>query len=354
MLVCVAGLHGNEPSGIEALRIIFDEFADLRPDRGTLIGMVGNRRAMARGVRYLAEDLNRAWLASRVEALRRGRGPVNPEELEMVELDRALANSRLESTGAAYLIDLHSTSGPGKAFTTLDDSLINREFALAFPVPSVIGLEEELSGTMLGFLAHEGWVNASFESGQHLDPDSVVRARAAIWLAMEAAGLLDPNTRPEVEAARAALRKEHRNMSRVVAVRYRRHINPEDCYVSRPGLSSFQPVRAGDLLGHDRNGPVKASEDALLLMPLYQELGHEAFFLVRPVRMFWLYLSSFLRRLRPEKFVHWLPGVRRHPRVDDTFVVTPRYARWWTLEIFHLLGFRRVGVDGDRLIVERR
>lgn len=354
VLVVIAGLHGNERSGLEALEIIFNEFADLRLDRGMLVGLTGNRRALARGVRYLAEDLNRAWLPARVQGLREGRLPVNPEESEITELDRALRTVRREGVGGAFVLDLHSTSGPGKAFTTLDDSLVNRDFAFAFPVPSVVGLEEELSGTMLGYLTHEGWTNACFESGQHEEEEAIVRARAAIWIAMQAAGLVDRGTRPEVRAAYDALHAEHRGMPRVVAVRSRRHIDPEDDYRSEPGLASFQAVREGQILGHDHHGPVRAAEDSLLLMPLYQEQGHEGYFLARPVHMFWLRLSALLRRLRLDRIAHWLPGVQRHPNVDDTFIVNRRYARWQTMEIFHLFGFRRVGVDDDRLIVERR
>ncbi len=354
VLVCVAALHGNEPSGVEALRIIFDEFSDLRLDRGALIGLVGNRRALARRVRYLAEDLNRAWIPARVHGLREGRPPVGAEDDEIAELDLALREARKLSSGPGYVLDLHSTSGPGRAFTTLDDSLVNRRFAFSFPVPAVVGLEEALSGTLLGLLTHEGWTNAGFESGQHQDPDSVTRARAAIWIAMEAAGLIDRGTRRQVAAARTALREEHEEMPRVVAVRSRRRVVPEDEYFSEPGLASFQPVSAGQVLGRDRKGFVHAAEDGLLLMPLYQEQGHEGYFLVRPIKMFWLRLSTHLRRMELERFIHWLPGVRRHPAADKTFVINQRYARWHAMEFFHLLGFRRVAVDGDRLIVERR
>ena len=145
---------------------------------------------------------------------------------------------------------------------------------------------------------------------------------------MESAGLINPDTRPEVIAARTALREEHQDMPRVVAVRSRRRVVPEDQYLSKPGLASFQPVTAGQVLGYDRKGPVHAAEDSLLLMPLYQEQGHEGFFLVRPIRMFWLRLSTHLRRLELERYIHWLPGVQRHPAAVSTFVINRRYARW--------------------------
>ncbi len=354
VLVCVAGLHGNEPSGVEALKIIFNEFSDVRLKRGTMLGLTGNRRAAAENVRYIHEDLNRIWTLSRVHGIRSDSCTLEAEDFEIAGLDRALRKAREQSVGTPYVLDLHSTSGPGKAFTTLDDSLVNRDFALAFPVPLVVGLEEELAGTLLNFLTSEGWVNAGFEGGQHLDPESVDRSRAAIWIAMEAAGLVDRKDRPEIRAAHQALENEHRSMPKVVEVRYRHHIGIDDRYRTEPGFSSFQRISAGDQLGTDRNGSVTSPEDGMLLMPLYQKQGEDGFFVTRPVKMFWLRLSARLRPLHFDRLMRWLPGVSLHPEVPRTLVVNRHYARWRALEIFHLLGFRRVGVEGQELIFERR
>ncbi len=354
VLVVVAALHGNEPSGVEGLKILFREFADVCLDRGTVIGLVGNRKALAQDVRYIHEDLNRIWTRERVEAVRSKACALEAEDFEIAGLDRALREARQCGVGTPYVLDLHSTSGPGRAFTTLDDSLVNRDFALAFPVPLVVGLEEQLAGTLLNYLTREGWVNAGFESGQHTDPDSVTRARAAIWIAMEAAGLVSRERRPEIQAAYKALRSEHRGMPKVVEVRYRHHIRANDNYKTYPGFRSFQPIAAGDRIGSDTSGPVESPQSGLLLMPLYQTQGEDGFFVTRPVKLFWLRLSARLRPLRLDRFMRWLPGVSLHPEVPRTLVVNRRYARWRALEIFHLLGFRRVGTEGEKLILERR
>ena len=89
-------------------------------------------------------------------------------------------------------------------------------------------------------------------------------------------------------------------------------------------------------------------------MPLYQQLGEDGFFVVRRVSGFWMWLSAVMRRIGAERFVHWLPGVRRAPVGRDSFIVNRRVARWFALELLHLLGFRRHGRSGQYLVVSRR
>jgi len=89
-------------------------------------------------------------------------------------------------------------------------------------------------------------------------------------------------------------------------------------------------------------------------MPLYQTQGDDGFFIARPVRGFWLALSAMLRYLRAGRIAHWLPGVSLLPGEPHALVVNRRVARWSSLPILHLLGFRRRSEACDRLIVERR
>ena len=49
-----------------------------------------------------------------------------------------------------------------------------------------------------------------------------------------------------------------------------------------------------------------------------------------------------------------LPGVERHPERPSAFVVDRKIARWMALELFHLLGFRRVGAKGRFVVMGRR
>jgi succinylglutamate desuccinylase len=257
------------------------------------------------------------------------------------------------AAGRVHVLDLHTTSAPGPAFAVLDDSLANRAFALGLGVPLVLGLEEELDGPLLHDLVGRGVVGAGFESGQHDDPASVDAAAAAVWAALEASGVLAPGSRPEVAAARRLLAAGASGLPRVTEVVYRHPVAAGDGFAMAPGFLGFDPVRAGQAVARDRGGPVTTPRRGRLLMPLYQSQGEDGYFLVRAVHPAWLRLSAALRRLRLERWLHLLPGVRRHPERPGAFVVDRKVARWLALEVFHLLGFRRHGA-GRELVVSRR
>jgi succinylglutamate desuccinylase len=355
-LVVVGGLHGNEPCGVHALKRVL---AGLEGHAGELCGellaLAGNLTALAYRCRFVSHDLNRCWQSERVSVLLTGAGEADEEveDKELRELVAAIEGAAARARGKTYVLDLHSTSGDGAPFGLIADTLLSRAVARHLPVPIVLGLEEELDGTMLSYLGDQGHVTIGFEGGQHDAPSSIDHAEAAVWLVLEAAGLLQPG-----QLAPAALRQRlaaaGAGLPEVVEVRHRHPVTPEDDFQMQPGFRNFQPVATGQVLAHDRNGPVRVPEAGLVLMPLYQAQGEDGFFLVRPFSPFWLRVSALLRRLRADSVVHLLPGVRRDRDRPGTYVVNRRIARWFALELFHLLGFRRHGALGDSLTVSRR
>jgi hypothetical protein len=126
----------------------------------------------------------------------------------------------------------------------------------------------------------------------------------------------------------------------------------------KPGFQNFQPVRRGEELAHvDPGTGVRAVQcpfDGRLLMPRYQSLGDDGFFLGREVRPFWLWLSGWLRRAQLAPLVRWLPGVRRDRSRPDELVVDRRIARWFTVEILHLFGYRWRAREGRDVRFVRR
>ena len=362
VLFVTGGMHGNEPAGVLALRKVFRSLtADDTGLRGELVGFCGNRKALRRGVRFLQHDLNRCWTPDRVEAVRHSHGPLEAEDDEMRALEREIrAVLERAPKGGAFALDLHTTSGPGPAFAILDDTLPNREFAMDVPVPLVVGIEEELAGTVTHHLHDQGFRVFGFEAGQHEDETSVDRAAAAVWLAMEICGVLEKDSRPEVAAARDLLERTTGELPHVVEVRYRHPVAPTDDFRMRADrgdgrkFKNFDEVEAGRILACDKRGPIHAPENGLILMPLYQLQGEDGFFIVRALRPTWLKLSARLRRMKAEWVLPWLPGVKPHPELDDTFVVDRRWARFLARELFHLLGYRRRGPMGRFLIMTRR
>ena len=354
-LVCISALHGNEPAGWIGLRRVVEALEAREVElEGELVALVGNREALARRVRWVDLDLNRLWLPQRITALGNGDETVSHEEGEMIELADELHAAIERATGETWLLDLHTTSGEGPPFGVLDDTLPNRGFAEIFNIPFVVGLEEEVDGTVLGYFVSRGVRTFGLECGQHDDPRSVDLAEAAIWLALVGTGLVPESVAPDLDTCREILLQQTGDLPRTVEIRYRHAVSEADHFRMDPGWRSFQPIGAGARLATDDAGEVTTPESGLLLMPLYQRQGDDGFFIVHPVRPLWMRLSGLLRRLRAERFLHWLPGVRRADADTDGFIVNRRVARWFALEILHLLGFRRHGSAGRQLVVSRR
>ena len=62
LFVAIAGIHGNEKTGLDALERIFRRLEEDQPDfNGTIVGIAGNLRAINENTRYFDVDLNRIW-----------------------------------------------------------------------------------------------------------------------------------------------------------------------------------------------------------------------------------------------------------------------------------------------------
>jgi succinylglutamate desuccinylase len=357
LVICIGGMHGNEPAGVFAMQRVLRSLHETQPAfRGELLTLSGNRAALARRCRYIAQDLNRLWTADRIAAIRNQpeSNTQAPEEKEQRELLDAIDHALARRQGPVIFLDLHTTSAEGVPFTVIGDTILNRKLALSLPAPVILGLEEHLNGTTLNYINDCGYIAVGFEGGQNDAPSSIDHHELAIWTILLTAGCVCTRDLPWVHALRAQLTERIRTTPRVVEIRHRHALHEGDNFVMERGFSNFQPVKRGQLLARDRHGDIRAPEAGLMLMPLYQSQGTDGFFLVREVASFWLHVATYLRRLRLERVLPWLPGIRRHPTLPETLLVNPRIARWFVIELFHLLGFRRQRPEGDSLVVSRR
>ncbi|HSM15805.1 MAG TPA: succinylglutamate desuccinylase/aspartoacylase family protein, partial [Gemmatimonadales bacterium] len=325
--------------------------------RGEFLGLAGNLAALARDERAIDRDLNRHFKLERITALRNGHppDPAISEDQELVEVLEAIEPALGRAHDEAFFIDLHTTSGKSAAFATVGDTLRNREFALRFRSPIILGLEEHIEGTLLEYLNGLGYITMGFEGGRHQDPASVDLLEAGVWVALAAAGVLPTADRlAEVERAQRLLEQNRRGLPRVFEVRYRHPVQPEDRFRMRPGYESFQPLTQGEWVAEDRSGDIHAPAGGRILMPLYQTQGDDGFFVIREFSPFWLTVSRILRHTRADQLLRALPGVRRHPTLEDTLVIDIRVARFVALQIFHLLGYRKQKQVGRVLVMSRR
>lgn len=362
LVIGIGGMHGNEPAGVLALQQVLHALrSSSAPFRGTLVGVTGNRAALAQGTRYIDEDFNRAWSQERVLGVRQRSASTDrtSEDREQRELLACLDARLARRRGPVVCLDLHTTSAAGTPFAVIGDTLLNRRFAFRLRAPVVLGLEERLESTILNYMGEEGHAAVGFEGGQHQAPSAVALHVAAIRTVLATAGCIRPEDLPLPEdpapsGQPADALPSTGTLPSVVEVRYHHVVREDDGFVMEPGFTNFQPVERGQVLARDRRGAIRAAESGQILMPLYQRQGTDGFFLVRRVRPFWLRVARSLRRLRIERLLPALPGVRRSPDKPGTLVVDPRVARWFVLELFHLLGFRKRQSREGKLIVSRR
>lgn len=352
-VVVTGAVHGNEPAGLHALRRVLARIeADVLPLRGELWAVAGNLRAMAEDRRYIDRDLNRQWTRETMSALVNA-GPAGAsEDLEQLELLTLFAPLLVRGGPPIVFLDLHSTSGPSTPFSCMPDVLRNRPIALAMPIPLVLGLEEVLEGSLLGYLCDMGHVGVAVEGGQHRDPATIDFHEAAVWIALVAAGALDVGDVPDLAEHRAKLAGTNRGLPAVLEIRVRHGVRAEDePFNMEPGFENFQPIIKGQFVARDRNGPILAPRSGLMMLPRYQGQGDDGFFVATPVSGLLLKLSAAARRWRLERLVPLLPGVERHPERAGHFV-TPHATRLG--DIFNWLGYRHMRPHGGRQVYARR
>ena len=291
LLVCLGGIHGNEPSGVKALDLIFKmlEVEPItNPDfvfHGSLLGVAGNLKALARGRRFIDRDLNRIWTRENRERVKQ----TSTEQLELSEekemkdiMEVVESFAKEINPPEIFFLDLHSTTAHGGIFTIVGDYTRAHRLAKGLHAPVVLGLDEDLIGTTQFYFEDPDWpvptIGIIFEAGQHRDPLSVNRAIAAVINCMRTVGCIDPgvvgNRHDEL------LTTFSKDLPKLTRLKYCHHITPEDDFHMIPGFQNFQPVKKGELLAHDLKGPIFAPTSGLILMPLYQSQGEDGFFII--------------------------------------------------------------------------
>ncbi len=353
-LIVVGGIHGNERGGIVAARRILSRLAE-EAVRGELVALAGNVAALSLGRRYQVKDLNRQWTDDHVVAVRRmSERELDAEDRELLDLLRSIEDAMARARGPVFLMDLHTTSAAGVPFALCGDTLSQRRFGFSFPLPIVLGLEEQLDGVLSAFFTERGCVSIAIEGGQHDDPASIDNLEACLSVALVATGLVDRARVPEHDHAYRLLERRRGTLPPVMEVTRRHAIVAEDRFRMAAGFANLDHARRGQLLASDARGEIRADEDGLVILPLYQGLGSDGFFWGRAMGKLRLGMAERLRRYRADRILPLLPGVRRDPGHPDRLRANTRIARLYPLDVFHLFGYRRLREDGRELLVARQ
>ncbi len=353
-VVFFAGIHGNEPAGVFALRHMLRELKlQQKPINGEIFAIAGNLKALESNVRFKKEDLNRIWSPQRIEQIQQKQDGGTADENELFELYGVLNNILNNQQPPFYFIDLHTTSSETSPFIVMNDSLLNRKFASSYPLPIVLGIEEYLVGALLSYINELGYVSLGYESGQHDEISAIKNCVDFIrfTLVLTESIKLFPNEQ-------TALKKEILDSSKVskkfYEIYYQYDIKQGSSFKMLPGFVNFQKIPNGKHVALTNDHILKAKGRKQIFMPLYQEQGREGFYYIRSIPKILLWISKGLRKLKADHLLVRLPGIRWESLKKDALSVDQRVAKFLAKSIFHLLGYRARQFDKTHLVVKSR
>lgn len=280
LVLVSGGMHGNEPGGVIGIRRVLARLHAERPVvNGRVVGLAGNVGALRNGRRYIDRDLNRQWDPPALDKLGTIGAHGFAEDIEQLELLDDFAREIERAQGPVMLLDLHSFSAPGVPFIVTCDRPDNLELATQLLLPSIAGLERAIPGTTLDWFMHRGHRALGVEGGQHTDPMTAAVHEASIWVVLVAIGILAEEDVPDLDHHRAVLDRAASGMPQQVTVTYRHGITPDDAFRMNPGFCNLQAIEEGQVLAIDARGEVRAPHAGWILLPLYQPVGNDGFFI---------------------------------------------------------------------------
>lgn len=357
-IVVFAGIHGNEPSGVFALKSIFSTLENIKPEfKGHFIALAGNTPALERGKRYIKQDLNRVWHSDIIHKIKNNGlddDAIMPELEQQIKIYKYIDTIFKKYNSPYYFIDLHTTSSDSVPFITINDTIRNRNFALEFPLPVILGIEEFLSGTVLSYVNELGPIALGFEAGNHDVLSSIDNHISCLWLTLVAAGCLQKEDVPNYAKHYEQLKNQSPDSNKVFEIRFRHQRTEVENFIMDPGYENFHSVKKNQHLAKNINGDLSAPESGRIFLPLYQEMGDDGYFIIREIKLFWLKVSAKLRTYKAECFIKYFPGIHMDKKDCHTFKVNAKIGRWFIKDLFHLLGFRRSSVMDRYVYFTRR
>lgn len=356
VLILFVGIHGNEPAGIHAVDQIAEILTDSDEIKGSIYAITGNIEAVKLGVRFLDTDLNRLWErfdTNKDFSIQRSenRPAEYLESLEIKQTIDQIIKKHSDTASEFVFIDLHTTSSQSSAFILLNDTLHNRELARNFPVPQILGIEENIQGTLLSYINNLGYKAIGFEAGAHQAEVSVIRTQAFLWLVLNRLGIYELSDE-QIHRNEKLLQTENGVPDTYYEIIHHKFVNDPLKFEMIEGFQNFDKIEKDAPLAYEYRELIKAPKSGRIFMPLYQNEGDDGFLIIRQVSPFWLKLSAYLRRSFFHGLLKYLPGVTVVS--EHNFEVNLKVARFLVKDIFHLLGYRVTQKDENTLICYRR
>ncbi|MCF4101654.1 succinylglutamate desuccinylase/aspartoacylase family protein [Gillisia sp. M10.2A] len=280
LLFITAGVHGNEPSGVNALKKVFRQLEVVKPTiRGTIVGVKGNTNALQKNVRYIDEDLNRTWTEDNIS----NKKTESSEQKEMEEIIAILKDFPEDEFTHRYFMDCHTTSSDSLPYVSVQLVNDNNEWAHKFPTYIVQGFSDIVYGAIDHYLSRIGITGFTFEAGQHESLTSEENHEGIIWLALKEACNLELKAIPGYPECIENFSKKNAPDQKTFKIIYRHGLEETDIFMMQPGYKNFQEIKKGELLAIQNGKEITSDWNARIFMPLYQSQGNDGFFVIQEV-----------------------------------------------------------------------
>lgn len=280
LLFITAGVHGNEPSGVQALERVFAELKAVKPQiKGTILGVAGNKKALETNQRYIDEDLNRTWKEESIK----NKIKESHEQREMFEIIALLEQHPEENFTKRYFLDCHTTSSNSLPYISVQVVNDNDAWAHNFPTYIVRGFSDIVYGAIDHYLSRTGLTGFTFEAGQHTHKTSVENHEGLIWLALKEACDLDLTKISCYPDCVDNFAKKNAPTQKTFEIIHRYGLEDGNTFKMQPGFENFQKITKGEFLAIKNGKEVRSEWDAYIFMPLYQSQGNDGFFVVKEV-----------------------------------------------------------------------
>ncbi len=250
--IILAGVHGDEKCGVEALEKILP---NLKIERGRIFVGYGSPRAIEKNQRFIEVNLNRMFKKDDL---------LSESDKESYEYKRAqFLKKYLDQSDA--LLDIHASHTPmSKPFVICE---VNAKGIIEYlPVERIVsGFDEVEPGATDSYMNSIGKVGICIECGFLDDPQSEQIAEESIFAFLKARGHITNNLTPKKQS--------------YIRV-YDLYMTKTNKFTLAKSFEDFEEVSKGQIIGIDGNQEIIAKEAALILFARNREMvGAEAFLL---------------------------------------------------------------------------
>ncbi len=250
--IILAGIHGDEKCGVEALRKILP---NLEIERGRILFGYGNPRAIEAHQRFTEANLNRMFKSDDV---------LSKNEKGSYEYKRAQFLKNYLNLADA-LFDIHASSIPEtKPFVICEENA--KGIVEYLPVDLVVsGFDKVEPGGTDYYMNSIGKIGICVECGYLGNPKSAQIAEESIFAFLKARRHITSDITPRIQS--------------YVRIYKKYHTKTDKFTLSKP-FENFEVVEEDQLIGIDGEEEIKATKQSLILFAHNcKKIGGEAFLL---------------------------------------------------------------------------